>query len=286
MTSNKAFKIDIEAVIASKNPRLLKILPKFIIKYIKRIIHQDEMNEVLLKHNDKSGLEFVDAALADFNIKVKINGEENIPKEGKYIFVANHPLGGVESVAMMQVIGKYLPNLRFLVNDVLLNLKNYEPLFVPINKYGSQAKESVKIIEETYNSENQILIFPAGLVSRKQKGVIKDLVWQKSFITKSKKYKRNIIPIFIHGQNSKFFYRISSFRRFLGIKANIEMFYLVNEMFKKRNTIIEFNIGKQIPYTTFNNKFKSIEWANIVKEHIYKIKDDYNLNFNYSKNIN
>jgi putative hemolysin len=271
--------IDVEAVIASKNPRLLKVLPRFVINYIKKIFHQDEMNALIYENSDKYGLEFVHSVLDDFGTTIKVNGEENIPKEGKYIFASNHPLGGVESVAMMRMIGNHFPDLRFLVNDVLLNLKNYDPLFVPINKFGTQARESVKIIEEAYSSNNQILIFPAGLVSRKQKGVVKDLKWQKSFITKAVRHKRDVIPIFIHGQNSKFFYRLSSIRRFFGIKANIEMFYLADELYKKKNTPVEFNIGKPIPYSTFDKRFTPNEWAQKLKEHVYNLKDDYNTVF-------
>lgn len=280
MTDNKITKIiNVEAVIASKNPRLLKSLPNFVIKYIKKILHQDEMNALLYKSSDKYGLEFVRGILDDFGTTIKINGEENIPKDGKYVFTANHPLGGVESVAMMRMLGEYFPNLRFLVNDVLLNIKNYDPLFVPVNKFGTQARESVRIIEEAYSSDNQILIFPAGLVSRKQNGIIRDLKWQKSFISKAVKHKRDIIPIFIHGQNSKFFYRLSSIRRFFRIKANIEMFYLVNELYKKQNTPVEYNIGKPIPYSTFDKRFTPDEWAQKIKDHTYNIKDNYNTEF-------
>ena len=280
MAENKESKtIDVEAVIASKNPKLLKVLPRFVINYIKKILHQDDMNALLYDSSDKYGLEFVHGILDDFGTTIKINGEENIPKEGKYIFASNHPLGGVESVAMMRMIGEHFPDLRFLVNDVLLNIKNYDPLFVPVNKFGTQARESVRIIEEAYSSNNQILIFPAGLVSRKQKGIIKDLKWQKSFITKAVRHKRDIVPIFIHGQNSKFFYRLSGIRRFFGIKANIEMFYLVDELYKKQNTPVEFNIGKPIPYATFDKRFTPDEWAQKVKEHVYNLKNDYNTIF-------
>lgn len=280
-TNIEAVKIDIEKVIKDKNPRLLKILPRFVLNYIKRVLHQDDLNYVLEKYKDKFGLDFVKAVLDEFNVKYKINGEENIPKEGKYIFAANHPLGGIESVAMMRLVGEYFPNLRFIVNDVLLNLKNYDPLFVPVNKYGAQARKSAKILEEVYASDNQVLIFPAGLVSRKINGVVQDLEWQKSFITKSRQYQRDVIPVFIHGENSKFFYRLASIRRMLGIKANIEMFYLADEMFKKTNSTIEYNFGKAIPWQTFDKRHNDKEWANIVRKHVYKLKNDVNAVFEY-----
>lgn len=282
MTNNNIAKIiDIDSVIAKKSPKLFKFLPKFIVNYIKRILHQDDMNTLFHNSRDKYGLEFVRGILDGFGTTIKINGEENIPKDGKYVFTANHPLGGVESVAMMRMLGEHFSNLRFLVNDVLLNIQNYDPLFIPVNKFGTQARESVRIIEEAYSSDNQILIFPAGLVSRKKNGIIKDLKWQKSFISKAVKHKRDIVPIFIHGQNSKFFYRLSAIREFFGIKANIEMFYLVNELYKKQNSPVEYNIGKPIPYTTFDKRFNPDQWADKVKEHTYNLKKDYNTAFEY-----
>jgi putative hemolysin len=272
-------KIDIEKVIKDKNPKLAKILPRFIINYIKKTLHQDELNYVLEKYKDKFGLEFVHAVLNEFNVKYKVNGEHNIPKEGRYIFAANHPLGGIESVAMMRMIGQYHKNIRFIVNDVLLNLKNYDPLFVPVNKFGAQARESAKILENVYASDNQVLIFPAGLVSRKINGKVQDLEWQKSFITKARQYKRDIVPVFIHGENSKFFYRLASIRRLLGIKANIEMFYLADEMFKKTNSTIEYNIGKPISWQTFDKRHTPKEWAALIRNHVYKIKENVDIDF-------
>ncbi len=280
LSKNEAVKIDIEKVIKDKNPKLAKLLPKFVLNYIKRVLHQDDLNYVLEKYKDKYGLDFVRAVLDEFNVTYKLNGEYNIPKDGKYIFAANHPLGGIESIAMMRWVGEYFPNLRFIVNDVLLNLKNYDPLFVPVNKYGAQARQSAKIIEYVYSSDNQVLIFPAGLVSRKINGVVQDLEWQKSFITKSRQHKRDVIPVFIHGQNSKFFYRVASVRKMFGIKANIEMFYLADEMFKKTNTILEYNIGKAIPWQTFDKRHTPKEWAAMVRTHIYRIKENVDADFN------
>ena len=279
---NESIKIDIEKVIYDKNPKLLKMLPKFIIKYIKKIIHQDEVNFILEKNKNNIGIDFVESIIKDFNLKIELFGFENIPKSGKYIFTSNHPLGGLESMILMSSVNKvYGENFKFLVNDILMNLKNLAPLFLPINKHGSQARKSAKIIDETYKSDKQILIYPAGLVSRRIKGKIVDLTWQKSFVSKAITHKRDIIPVYIEGRNSNFFYNVASVRNFFRIKSNIEMFYLVNEVFKQKGKNIPIFFGKPISHeylksSKINHKFI----AEKIKNHTYSLKNNINLDFN------
>ena len=280
-TTIKKKLIDLDALINSKNPRLYKYIPGFVLRYLKRVIHQEALNELFYEYRDLRGLVFVNQIVKRFNLNLVSNGFDKIEDGKKYIFASNHPLGGMESVGLMSIVGKQLPNLRFLVNDVLLQIKNYEPLFVPINKFGSQAKESVMRIEEAYNSENQILIFPAGLVSRRIKGKIQDLKWQKNFIRKSIQHKRDVIPTYIDAKNSNFFYNLSSIRRLLGIKANIEMFYLADEAYKQTNATIKYFFGEPIPYTTFDKRFTLDEWADKVREHVYNLHKDANSKFAY-----
>ncbi|MFH2096289.1 MAG: 1-acyl-sn-glycerol-3-phosphate acyltransferase [Bacteroidota bacterium] len=268
---NQPVKIDIEEVIRSRNPKLLKRIPGFIVRYIKRILHQDEMNETLRVHKDKYGLDFVDAVLGDFGIHVETRDEENIPAEGRYIFAANHPLGGIESLTLMKVVGRHDPNIRFLVNDLLMHLKNFQPIFVPINKLGGQSKSATLDIEDTYASPCQILYFPAGMVSRKKKGVIADPEWKKSFIVKAVKHQRDIIPVHIEGKNSRFFYSVARIRSFFGIKANIEMFYLPNEMYKQKGKIITLTFGKPLSHKTFDNSRTPHEWALYVRNIVYSM---------------
>ena len=168
--------IDIDEVIGAKNPRLLKVLPRFLINYIKRVIHQEELNEVINEQSHRYRLDFADAAMEVFGTTSKIiSGEENIPKTGGIIMAANHPLGGLEAMAMLQVVGKYRQDVRFLVNDILLLFKNFKEIFVPINKHGKNSEKYKKGIEEVYGSDTCLMVFPAGLVSRKRKsGTVKD----------------------------------------------------------------------------------------------------------------
>jgi len=269
--------IDIKSVFYKKSPRTARLIPGFIYRYLKRIIHEDEVNQFLRKYGDRYNLDFIEAAIKDFNVTIKVIGQENIPRKGKYIFASNHPLGGFDGLIIMKILSEYYKDYKFLVNDILMNIVNIKDLFIPINKHGKQGLEAAKKIDETFRSDTQLLTFPAGLVSRKIKGQVVDLRWQKSFIMKSIQFHRDIIPIHFSGGNSKFFYRLSNLRKFLGIKANIEMLYLVDETFKHRNKNLVIHFGKPIPWQTFDKSRKPIEWARWVKEQAYALDGVYSI---------
>lgn len=276
-TIDKKF-IDIEDLIRSKKPGLLKVLPRFVIRYLKRIIHQDFINYMMNKHEEKIGLDFVDGVLEEFGVKISVVNPENIPYKGRYIFAANHPLGGMDALAMMKVIGKTRKDILFPANDLLQNITNLRPILIPVNKHGRNT-ENIQIIEETFQSEKMVLYFPAGLCSRKQKGKIIDLEWKTTFIKKAVKHQRDIIPVFINGKNSNFFYNLANFRKRIGIKANIEMLYLADEMYKQYGKEISITFGKPIPYSTFDKKFSMAEWAKQVKQHVYNLGINCNAGF-------
>lgn len=265
--------IDTAKVIASKNPRLLKIMPGFLLRYIKRVIHEDELNDAISRNKNRFEHDFVDAAMEEFGVHIKVVGEENIPESGGVIIAANHPLGALDGIAFMKVVGKRRKDIRFLVNDLLMALKNFGPLFVPVNKHGRNSQDYVERIEKVYAEDDCVLIFPAGLVSRRQKGgVIEDLEWKRSFINKAVHYKKNIVPVYIEGRNSNFFYNLAYWRKKLGIKANIEMFYLVDEMYQQKGKTLTFTFGKPISWQVFTSEQKDEYWAEKVKRHVYALK--------------
>lgn len=263
--------IDIVKVIKEKNPKLIKWMPGFLISYVKRIVHEEEVNQIMNKHGHLKELDFVDALVSEFGMEIELKGEENIPLERSVIFASNHPLGGLDGIVLMHVIGKFRKDLRFLVNDILLNIPHFGKLFVPINKHGGHGRKGAEILETTYASDNAIIIFPAGLVSRKQEFGIKDLEWKKSFINKARKYKKDVVPIYMEGQNSSFFYNLAMLRKKVGIKANIEMFYLADEMFGQKNKKVVVHIGKPISYEYFDDSKTDKYWAEEVKKIVYNI---------------
>ncbi len=272
---SKEFKpVDIKEVFKTKSPKIAKMIPGFVYSYLKQILHLDLLNDMMKRHGDLIGIDFVEQVVKDFNIREQIYGFENIPESGRFIFASNHPLGGFDGLLLMKYVDKKLGKLKFLSNDILMNIPNLRPMFVAVNKHGGHSREVAKVLLDVYNSDQQILIFPAGLASRKIKGKIVDLDWKKHFISKSVKHKLDVIPIFIEGRNSNRFYRIANFRKFFRIKWNLEMFFLPDETVKHRNTDIPIFFGKPIPYTTFDKSKTHKEWTDWVKELVYNLPNN------------
>jgi 1-acyl-sn-glycerol-3-phosphate acyltransferase len=271
--------IDIREIFHKKNPRVAKFIPGFIYTFLRKILHLDEVNDFLKRHGEKRGLDFVAAAVKDHNAETILAGEENLPLSGRYIFVANHPLGGFDGLLLFHLIGKRFPHIKSISNDILLNLKNLADLFLPVNKHGKQSVEIVKNIDEVFNSDCQIITFPAGLVSRRRKGEIKDIEWKKSFIIKAIKHRRDVVPIHIKGRCTGLFYNIANIRAFLGIKTNIEMFLLSDETFRHKNKSVLITIAKPISWKTFDSRFSPNDWAFQVREFVYTLPTNHNRDF-------
>jgi putative hemolysin len=267
-------KIDLKKIIADKNPRLARVLPSFIVNKIRKIIHEDDVNSFLNMHGTKLDHVFVKEVINEFNVNVASVNENYVPKSGAAIIAANHPLGGLDAMALINILeNKALrKDVKFIVNDILLQLTNLKNLFVGVNKHGKNSSEMLSQIDGTYSSENLTLIFPAGLVSRKQKGAIKDLDWKKSFVSQAKKHERDIIPVYIDAKNSNWFYNLALWRKRLGIGANIEMLYLVSEMYHQRNKTITIIFGKPIPHSLLDKSHTDHQWAEKIKEHVYALK--------------
>lgn len=272
---SKIFKIDIDNVLRSKAGDKAKYVPTFVVKWLKHIVHQDEINAFLSEVGDLQGVPWLDAVLKFLDNKIEVEGIENLPNDSngqRYTFVSNHPLGGADGIAIGQILGhRYDGRIRYLVNDLLMNLHGLAPLCVPINKTGHQSRDLPRMIEAAFSSENHVIMFPAGLCSRRNKGIIHDLPWNKTFISKSIETQRNVVPIFFSGQNSDRFYRLATIGKRLGLKFNIAMLFLADEVFKNRHKTFKVKIGKPIPWQTFNNERKPAEWALWVEKKVYEL---------------
>ncbi len=266
-------RVDVREVLRQKAPSVAGKIPGFIIGYLIRTIHEEEINDILTRYRDKEGVGFMQELIGYFDLTLKIVGEENIPSEGRYIFASNHPLGGLDGICLSAVIGQhYDGKIRYLVNDLLLYLTNLRSIFVPINKHGAQGRENALLIDEAYASDNQVVTFPAGLCSRLIGGKIQDMEWKKSFIRKAVEYKRDIVPVYFEGRNSAFFYTVAALRKMLGIKMNYEMIYLPREMFRSRHKTFCIHFGKPVPWQTFDGSRKPAEWAGWMRKQVYNLK--------------
>jgi putative hemolysin len=282
-THKKNFKpINIRDLFMDKNPRLARWIPGFVYRLMSRILRIDFMNNpILYNHGYKKDVDFARASIEAFNVSLEVRGREHLPEKGRFIFVANHPLGGFDGMMIISELSRNFPHLKVLVNDLLTNVKNMDGIFVPINKHGSQAMDNVRRINTIFESDLQVMSFPAGLVSRRKKGVIRDEPWQKSIISKAIQTHRDIIPIHVSGRCSNFFYNLANTRKFLGIKANLEMFFLPNESYKHRNKHFVITFGKAIPYQTFDKRHTPLQWASLVQDYTYALQEDPEAAFSY-----
>lgn len=275
MSNSKIFKIDIDKIIDSKAGNKAKFVPRFVRNWLKRIAHQDEINEFLESTGDTQGVPWLDAVMEFLDDKVEVEGLENLPDDadGKHFtFVSNHPLGGPDGIAIGQMLGhRYDGRIRYLVNDLLMNLHGLAPLCVPVNITGKQSRDLPRLIDATFASDNHVIMFPARLCSRRENGIIHDLPWNKAFITKSIETHRDVVPIYFEGRNSDRFYRLASWGKRLGLKVNIAMLYLADETFLNRHKTFKIKIGKPIPWQTFDHSKRPAEWALWVEDIVYAL---------------
>lgn len=266
--------IDIDKILKDKMGAKAKYVPSFLVNWLKRVVHQDQVNAFLWESRDKTGTEWLEACVTYLDMTLEVRGRENLPdpNDGRlYTFVSNHPLGGEDGVALGAIIGRhYDSRFRYLVNDLLMNLPGLAPLCIPINKTGNQARNFPQMVEAGFQSDNHMLMFPAGLCSRRKKGIIRDLPWKKTFISKSVQYQRDVVPIHFSGQNSSFFYRLANFSDCF-LPFNLAMIFLVDEMYKNVHKSFTVTIGKPIPWQTFDKTKSPMEWAKFVQDKVYNL---------------
>ena len=264
--------VDVDHILRGKMGPKAKYVPT---GWLKRIVHQDEVNRFLWESRGKTGVDWLEECVRYLDMTLEIEGKENLPdkNDGRlYTFVSNHPLGGVDGVALGSVIGRhYDGRFRYLVNDILMNLPGLAPVCIPINKTGKQSRDFPAMVEAGFQSDNHMLMFPAGICSRKINGQVHDIPWKKTFITKSVQYQRDIVPIHFGGQNSEFFYKLANFSDKYVKKVNIAMLFLVDEMYKNVHKTFRVAIGKPIPWQTFDKSKTPMEWAKFVEDSVYQL---------------
>ena len=277
MQPDKApFQIDIDEILRSKAGPKAKRIPRFIVAWLKRRLHQDQVNDFLRIIGDKEGVPWLKGCLDFLDTKLEVKGLENLPSDAdgrRFTFVSNHPLGGQDGVALGYVLGThYDGRIKYLVNDLLMFLPGLAPLCIPINKTGKQSRQFPVMVEAGFSGDDHILMFPAGLCSRRRHGVIRDLPWNKTFITKSVQHQRDVVPIYFSGRNSNKFYTIANICKMLGLKFNLAMLYLVDELFKNQHKTFEVHIGRPIPWQTFDRSRTATQWAAYVQDIVYQLK--------------
>lgn len=264
--------VNIQREISLKFPSLLKlpfIIKKPIFEIIKRIIHENEINNFLQSKEKLSPFDFIDAVLEYFNFSYKVSSNqiENIPPSGRVIIIANHPLGALDALSLIHLIQKVRSDVRVVANDVLAQIDQLKPILLSIDAFGLKtSKETIEQIYTSLDSEQAVIIFPAGEVSRARPAGVKDTKWHKGFLKFALKKNTPILPIHIKAKNSTLFYTLSTLNKKLSATL------LPHEMFNKKNKNLEFNIGEIIPFKSFKeNNFDLGTKVKLFKKHLYNI---------------
>lgn len=270
--------IDIDSVLRSKMGDNAARVPRFVVRWLKRLLHQNELNSFLWEAREETGTPWLKHALHFLDNEVRIVGEENLPSSDdprRYTFVSNHPLGGIDGVAIGSIIGeRYSDNFRYIVNDLLMHLPGLAPLCIPVNTTGRNSRDLPQMIDAGFDSNHHMVLFPAGLCSRKIDGKIQDVSWTKMFITKSVQTHRDVVPMYFSGRNSERFYRIAGICKALHLKFNAAMLFLPDEMFRNVGQTFTLHVGKPIPWQTFDNSRTPVQWARWVREKVYRLSGD------------
>lgn len=288
MDNSKVIKIDLDAVLHERLPRLSHLVPRFAVNWMKRTICQDRLNELLEENAGLEGADFCRGVLRSLNITLETYGAEHLPppEKKRVLYVSNHPLGGLDGMALIKLIQeRYGGDVHFVVNDLLTAVKPLQKLFLPVNKFGHQSREAIAAVEEAFAGDDPIIMFPAGLVSRYRKVTLNgltshrvaDLEWNKMFVNKAFRHKRDVIPIFFGGENSAHFYRMANLRRRMGIHFNFEMIYLPGEMFTLENSTLDVTFGEPIPWQQLTPGALAADCAAKIREHIYDINSNFHL---------
>ena len=277
MRDNELIQINVDAVVKNRLPRHYRYIPRFLIKWLENIICQKRLNELLVELHGLYDAEFCRGLLKALNITYKIKNEENLPspENKRFILVSNHPLGALDGVVMIDYLTqRYGGNVKFVVNDLLMAVTPLSGVFVPINKHGRQSRKASTDIDEAFASTDPVIVFPAGMCSRRQPdGSICDLEWKKMFVNKAVEYGRDVVPVFFEAQNSSFFYKFAKFRSRIGMKFNIEMILLPREMVNKQDAKFEMTIGTPISYQSLKTGKQAQQQAAEIKEIVYNLKN-------------
>lgn len=265
--------IDVESVINTRLKRYRRFIPRPLIRWVERTICQDQLNGILERTAGTTGAEFCDGVLRDLNVTYSAEGVAPDPKQSRVIIVCNHPLGALDGITMIHwATATYGRKVYFIVNDILTAIKPLNDTFLPVNLYGRQSRKSSIDIEKVFESDSPIIMFPAGLVSRKQPdGTIADLKWHKMFVNKAIEYRRDVIPVYFDALNSPFFYNFAKFRSKLGIRFNFEMIYLPREIFRSRNARMRLIAGSPIAWSSLEGGRMASATAQKIKQILYSL---------------
>ncbi len=280
MSSDRPIRIDVGGVLASRLGGKARFVPRFLVRWLEKLICQDKLNQLLESNYPLRGAEFCDGVLCDLDVTIDIRNENLLPKNPRCIIVSNHPLGGLDGMSMISWLSRhYNRPVHFVVNDLLMAVEPLTDCFVPVNKHGRQSRSSLGSLEEALAGDGPVVIYPAGLCSRLgDDGVVADLAWNKMFVTKAIESRRDIVPVHFDGHNSPSFYRWARIRQRLGIKFNFEMLLLPREVFRSRGKTFTITCGTPVPWQSLEGGAKAASTAAQLRRQVYALPTNISVN--------
>ena len=263
--------IDINKLARQAIPELYSALPgkvrDLLFRFLERFLRIRDINDVMHKFRHFQDIDFIEAFFADIDFTVMVKKRElmNIPAQGPFVGIANHPLGGLDGLALLKVIHEVRDDVKIIVNDILMNVDNLKGVFVPYNRKKNHIPvSSVREVSETLKNNGCVLFFPAGGVSRIRPDGLKDPKWMSGAFFFAKRFRCPIVPMFIHAKNSFFYYIFTLIHR------KLAALMLPREIFKKKSTSISITIGQIIPADLFKNIPES-KLARTLKKAVYAL---------------
>ena len=264
--------LNIEQAVQQKFPRFQHTSPwikKPTLGFLRKITHEHEVNRFLDLHQDLRGFDFIDQVLDYFNFSYSVSHRDriNIPATGRVVIVANHPLGALDGLSLLKLVGEVRRDVKIVANDMLMNFAALESLFLPVDNLSkSTRKSSVARIVDSLNNDEAVIVFPAGEVSRIRPSGVRDGKWNSGFLNFAKKTNAPILPIFIGARNSSLFYSASM------VYKPLSGMMLAHEMFNKNSKNITMRVGETIPYQQIEQlPLVKAEKAKLLRRHLYRI---------------
>ena len=238
-----------------------------------KILKISTLNKIYNKNKHLSDVVFLNAILDDLKIKFEIPEEDlkRLPKDGAYITISNHPLGGIDGVLLLKMMLEREPNFKIIANFLLHRIEPLKKYILPVNPFENHndAKSSVIGIKETFRhlSDGKPLgIFPAGEVSTYKAGkLMVDKPWEEGAIKVIRKAQVPVVPIYFHAKNSRFFYLLSK------IHGTLRTAKLPSELFSQKHRAIKVRIGKPISVAEQNEYASIEEYSDFLRRKTYRL---------------
>lgn len=266
-------RIDVRAVLSQRLGRGMRWVPAWAVEWLRRLVCEDRLNEMLRVNSGRQGVDFSRGVLRHLGVTYDVSG--TFPADRRVVVVSNHPLGGLDGMALSCVVadayGK--EGLKFVVNDLLWAIAPMRPIFLPVNKLGGQTRQGARALDEAFQGPDPVIMFPAGLVSRRRGGRVRDLQWHKMVVQKAIASGRDVVPVRFGGENSSLFYRVARWRERLGVRLNVEMALLPREVFRASGSHFHLTVGAPVACASLQGGSKAHEQAQQLRQRVYSLDE-------------